>query len=180
MTAARKNHLINVYQYLAISPYDKEHYFVAFRDRSIQYNFTGAPPEWMRLMKEVFDAWAAERTQPQQPSTPPNAPYAQVQPYQQQPVPYYYNSTVESPCSPLTPLAPPTPVTPNTPLSAHASLGSPNSQQTSMYAYKQPSGYVQPPIAAIELPVELPGDTMLAAPAPVPVKSAPSEVSLLL
>jgi hypothetical protein len=80
-------------------------------------------------MKEVFDAWAAERTQPQQPSTPPNVPYAQVQPYHRQPVPYYYNSTVESPCSPPTPLAPPTPVTPNTPLSGHASLGSPNSQQ---------------------------------------------------
>jgi hypothetical protein len=173
------NRQINVYQYLAISPYNKEHYFVAFRDRSIQYNFTGAPPEWMRLMREVFDAWTAERTQPQQPLTPtPNALYSQVQAYQQQPASCYYsNTTVESPCSPTTPLAPPTPVTPNTPLSEHASLGLPNSQRNSMYAHKQSSAYVQPPIAAIELPVELPGDTLLAAPAPVPVTSAPSEVS---
>ena len=170
---------VNVDKYLAISPYNKEHYFVAFRDRSIQYNFTGAPSEWMRLMKEVFDAWTAERTQPQQPLTPPStAPYAQMQPYQQQPASYCYsNSTAGSPYSPATPLAPPTPVTPNTPLSGHAGPNLPNSQRNSMYAHKQSPAYVQPPIAAIELPVELPGDTLLAPPAPPSVKSVPSEVS---
>ncbi|KAL5119535.1 hypothetical protein ACEQ8H_002600 [Pleosporales sp. CAS-2024a] len=56
--------------YAAISPYHKEHYFIGFRDRSIKYNFKGAPKEWMNLMTEVFQSWASEPIatgMPQQP-----------------------------------------------------------------------------------------------------------------
>ncbi|KAF2738423.1 hypothetical protein EJ04DRAFT_428937 [Polyplosphaeria fusca] len=45
--------------FLAISPYNKEHYFVAFKDRTVKYNFIGAA-EWMPQMQEVFSEWQAE------------------------------------------------------------------------------------------------------------------------
>ncbi|KAJ4293271.1 hypothetical protein N0V90_008553 [Kalmusia sp. IMI 367209] len=52
-------------QYLAISPYNKDHYFVAFHNRTVKYDFTGAPPEWMMQMHEVFASWQAEIAQAQ-------------------------------------------------------------------------------------------------------------------
>ncbi|KAH3972476.1 hypothetical protein HBH70_001910 [Parastagonospora nodorum] len=67
--------------YVALSPYNKEHYFIAFKDRSIKYNFKGAPKEWMILMTEVFKSWATEPM----PSQPP--PLAQ--PNYQAPPRYY-------------------------------------------------------------------------------------------
>ncbi|OAL05889.1 hypothetical protein IQ06DRAFT_210842 [Phaeosphaeriaceae sp. SRC1lsM3a] len=70
--------------YVAISPYHKEHYFVANRDRSIKYNFKGAPKEWMALMTEVFKAWAAEPMQKQPLSYVPQNPPAQQRYYPQE------------------------------------------------------------------------------------------------
>ncbi|KAF2691570.1 hypothetical protein K458DRAFT_411301 [Lentithecium fluviatile CBS 122367] len=100
--------------YLAISPYNKHHYFVAFRDRTIKYNFTGAPPEWMQQMQEVFNQWQAEIAQQIQPRpqtfVPPNvasyAPHPQPwNPYpaqqQQPPPPTGYSSPQLLPNSPM-------------------------------------------------------------------------------
>jgi hypothetical protein len=54
----------NERQYLAISPYNPEHYFVAFRDRTVKYNFAGAP-EWIPQIEEVFREWQNEIAQSQ-------------------------------------------------------------------------------------------------------------------
>ena len=86
-------------QYVAISPYNKEHYFIAFKDRSIKYNFKGAPKEWMVLMTEVFKSWSTEPmpsqppplTQPNYQAPPryyPEQQYPQGQAWQQ-PQPYH-------------------------------------------------------------------------------------------
>ncbi|KAF2709803.1 hypothetical protein K504DRAFT_467744 [Pleomassaria siparia CBS 279.74] len=58
--------------YLAISPYNDQQYFVAFRDRTVKYNFTGAP-EWLPQMQDVFSEWQTEIQQKQS--------YSQYQPY---------------------------------------------------------------------------------------------------
>jgi hypothetical protein len=52
----------NLRQYLAISPYNNQQYFVAFLDRTIKYNFTGAP-EWIPQMQEVLREWQSEIAQ---------------------------------------------------------------------------------------------------------------------
>lgn len=137
----------------------------------------------MTLMTEVFDAWAAESVQKQplpfvQPYTqpdpyahqqpyPPAQPYMQGQPYPQaQPQPYQpvqapynynYNSPVQQPVSPYPAQAYPSPVSPN---------AVPND---SRYTYRPPQ--------AVEMPVELPGETLLAAPVSVPVRSGSTDVS---
>ncbi|KAF2632833.1 hypothetical protein BU25DRAFT_427670 [Macroventuria anomochaeta] len=163
--------------YVAISPYNKHHYFVAFRDQSLKYDFTGAPTEWMKLMKEVFDAWAAERLQkPQQQFIPPNAlPYPHRQlhqpPQPQQQAAYYYNNFVaELPPAPAhAPLMSP-PLTPNTPSTGYPSPVLSNAAPNNPYGYR-PS--LQ---GAVEMPVELPGNTTLVAPAPAPTRSTSTEV----
>ncbi|KAF2502948.1 hypothetical protein BU16DRAFT_24779 [Lophium mytilinum] len=43
--------------YLALSPYSKDQYFVAFKDRTVKYSLS---PEWMPQMQEVFLEWQTE------------------------------------------------------------------------------------------------------------------------
>ncbi|KAF2132222.1 hypothetical protein P153DRAFT_364650 [Dothidotthia symphoricarpi CBS 119687] len=129
--------------YLAISPYNKEHYFVAFRDRSVRYNFTGAPPDWMKLMTEVFDGWVAERMQgQQQPYTQPYHPL-----YEQKPV-------LSSPTTPLSPASPLSPMTPNTPLPMYSSPVIPYATPSPMYEFRPPQ------LGAIEMPAESAGPAL--------------------
>ncbi|KAF1830408.1 hypothetical protein BDW02DRAFT_101807 [Decorospora gaudefroyi] len=148
--------------YVAISPYNKEHYFIAFRDRSIKYNFKGAPAEWMRLMTEVFDIWAAARLQMQQ-SPPPQLhpqPYLSVQepqPYLQQQSP---NLKKASPLLVASPTSPP--VIPGTPLPMYTSPVQQSVVPIVTYANKAQER------SAINVPMELPGDTLLSAPILVP------------
>jgi hypothetical protein len=131
----------------------------------------------MKLMTEVFDAWAAERLQkPQQQFIPPNAAlYPQSQMYQplqpQQQAAYYHNGFVaELPSAPahVLPMSPP--LTPNTPSTGYPSPALPN------IAPSNPYGYQPPQQGAIEMPAELPG-TLLQPPAPVPVRTSSTEVS---
>jgi hypothetical protein len=150
---------------------------VAFRDQSVKYDFTGAPPEWMKLMTEVFDAWRAERLrQPQQQYFPPlGVTYPQTQPYQspqpQQQAAYYYNNAVAELPSPPThifPMSPPlTPITP--------SVGYPSPAQQPA-ALDSPYAYRPPPQGLVETPVELPGNTTLATAAPAPARTVSTEV----
>ena len=176
-------------QYVAISPYNKHHYFVAFQNRSIRYDFTGAPAEWMRLMTEVFDAWAAERLQkPQQQFLPPNTtPYPQAQLHQplqpQQQAAYYYNNNnnnsnndnnsfiAELPLAStqVVPMSPP--LTPSTPSMGYPSPALQNVLPCHPYASQTPLQ------GAIELPAELPGNMTLVPP-PVPARAASTEVSI--
>lgn len=130
----------------------------------------------MKLMTEVFDAWAAERLQKPQQFLPPTGiayPEAQLhQPLQsQQQAAYYYNDVVAE-LSPtpahVLPMSPPlTPRVPSTGYPSPALLQA---------APNNPSAYRPPLQGAIEMPVELPGSTILAAPAPVSTRSASTEV----
>ncbi|KAF2787561.1 hypothetical protein K505DRAFT_316474 [Melanomma pulvis-pyrius CBS 109.77] len=90
--------------YLAISPFNPEHYFVAFHDRTVRYNFVGCP-EWLPQMQEVFTEWQAEILQRQ----------GYQQPYQNQAQPQW-NQYSPSPGY----LSPPTPGTPLPPYSTPA------------------------------------------------------------
>ncbi|ORY10628.1 hypothetical protein BCR34DRAFT_344129 [Clohesyomyces aquaticus] len=96
--------------YLAISPYNDQQYFVAFRDRTVKYNLS---PEWMPQMLEVFREWQVELMQKQVVQVvqrqsmvgyPPQPPQPQwnPNPYPQtptSPTPSYLN-----PSTPATPL----------------------------------------------------------------------------
>jgi hypothetical protein len=165
-------------QYVAISPYNRQHYFVAFRDQSIKYDFTGAPPEWMKLMTEVFDAWRAERMQKpqQQYFLPPVIAYPQLQPYQppqpQQQAAYYYNNAVtELPSAPAycVPMSPP--LTPNTPSNGYPGPALQQAAPNNPYVYRPPAQ------GAVEIPVELPDNTTLATSTPMPARTISTEVS---
>ncbi|KAF2643403.1 hypothetical protein P280DRAFT_547554 [Massarina eburnea CBS 473.64] len=150
--------------YLALSPYNKEHYFVAFRDRTIKYNFTGAPPEWMQQMQEVFSMWQSELAQIQAYPHPPQ-PYAQLPnisynyPLQQ------WNADVAPPHQSPQP-GYMSPQTPNTPMSAYSysNMTSPpiSPNPPSIYA-----SHALQQTQAVEMmgdmPVQPPG-SMLAAP----------------
>lgn len=147
----------------------------------------------MKLMTEVFDAWAAERLQTQTQSYfPPNAapysppqPYPHAQPYQQaqpyapaQPYPQmqpysqgrpqslYQNGPPPPAANPMSP-----PLTPNTPLPLYTSPIAQHAEPVTAYGYRAPQG------GAIEMLAELPGEALLSAPTPVPVRSASTEVS---
>ncbi|KAF1842372.1 uncharacterized protein K460DRAFT_370340 [Cucurbitaria berberidis CBS 394.84] len=189
--------------YVALSPYHKEHYFVAFKDRSIKYNFTGAPPEWMRLMTEVFDAWAAERLQKPTQSyfQPVPSPYPQSQPYPQAHAysppaqPYLPQTQPYSP--PVQPYLPQTqpyppqaqpypqgqPYQNSPPPFPSANPLSPPLTPLPLYTSPVPQnampvpvyGYRAPQGGAIEMPAELPGQVPLSAPAPVPVRSGSTD-----
>ncbi|KAF1934194.1 uncharacterized protein M421DRAFT_415243 [Didymella exigua CBS 183.55] len=166
--------------YVAISQYNKHHYFVAFRDQSIKYDFTGAPPEWMKLMTEVFDAWRAERLQkPQQQYFPPAGnTYPHVQPRQppqpQQQAAYYCNNTVVSELlsvpAHILPVSPP--LTPNMPLTGYPSPALSQAVPNNPFACRPP------PQGAIEMPVELPGSATLAAPASASARTISTEVNV--
>jgi hypothetical protein len=134
-------------QYLAISPYNKDHYFVAFRNRTIQYNFTGAPPEWMAQMNDVFSQWQAEIAQAQGVTAQqPGLPYGAQQ------------QGLASPTPPGM-LSPPSPMSP---LSQYSNMASPSlsPQIPQVYAHYAP---VTEPIA-IEMPGSLPAGVMLEPP----------------
>jgi len=175
-------------EYVAISPYHKEHYFIAFRDKSIKYNFKGAPKEWMELMTEVFNAWAAERIEKQslqmaQPYAQQNLfmqqqiaqqPHAQPlgyppqgypQQYQQYQAAYNYpvpaHSPAQQPAHPVhSPGLPPGYTSPvHTPATPISPYG----------------GYIVPNGGAVEMPAEMPGATLMAAATPVPVRSASTD-----
>ncbi|KAF2997383.1 hypothetical protein E8E13_004722 [Curvularia kusanoi] len=142
--------------YVAISPYNEQHYFVAFRDQSVKYNFIGAPPEWMTLMTEAFDSMTAARLRmPQQQHLASNGhAYPQVQlhsvPRPQQQAAYYYNKhdiIVESPISPI-------------------SIPSFNGYTDSKFSQPAPGNayvYHSPRQDAVEMPVELPDNTSSAS-----------------
>ncbi|KAL5404918.1 hypothetical protein PMIN03_008826 [Paraphaeosphaeria minitans] len=157
--------------YLAISPYNPNHYFVAFRNRTVQYNFTGAPPEWMAQMNDVFAQWQADIAQAQS-GTPHAAPPAQqvqvqglVQPYLASPIP----PGMLCPPSPITPLSQQSNVT-SPSLSPHATQP-PHVPQ--VYAH-----YAPPPApTAAEMPGSLPAGVMLEPPPPPPA-ARPSSINV--
>jgi hypothetical protein len=154
----------------------------AYTDFVHQRVVKGCPKEWMMLMTEVFDAWAAESVQKQplpfaqsymQPDPyaqqqlyPQAQPYMQGQPYPQvQPQPYQqvqaaynynYNSPVQQPATPYSPPGYPSPI-------------SQNAVPNDAYTYRPPQ--------AVEMPAELPGGTLLAAPVSVPMRSTSTDVS---
>jgi hypothetical protein len=128
----------------------------------------------MTLMTEVFDAWAAEHVQ-KQPSPyvqpyaqpyqqtqqyPPGQPYPHVQLCHQVQATYNYNSLAQIPAVPHQGHGVP-PVY-NSPAPLHAVPNDP-------YGYRQPE--------VVELLAELPGATILTAPAPVPMRSMSTDVS---
>jgi hypothetical protein len=144
----------------------------------------------MALMTEVFAAWATEGLQKQPlpfaQSFAQPTPYAQQNPYaQQQTYPqgqpwqhtqqhpqqqaqavYKYNSPTELPAQLVghpTPMQSPAP-----------SYTSPVQQHVMP---NMPYGYGPPQGGAVEMLAELPGETLLAAPAPVPVRSVSTDVS---
>jgi len=126
-------------------------------------------------MTEVFESWADERLQkPQQHFPSPNG-LMHLPPRQQ--VAYYYDSSVavELPSAPnhMFPASPS--LTPNTPLRTHPS---PALSQT---VPNNPHAYHPPLQGAVEMLVELPDNSYLAAPAPMPVptRSISTEVSCL-
>lgn len=146
----------------------------------------------MGLMTEVFTAWAAENVQKQ--PLPYAQPYAQPAPYSQQQIPYaqqtqypqgqpwqqqqpylqtqaayHYNSPAGPPAqlasNPIRPSMPSSPAPTYTSPVPHNVL--PNGQ----YGYGLPQG------GAVEMPAELPGETLMVAAAPVPVRSISTDVS---
>jgi hypothetical protein len=80
----------NERQYLAISPYNPEHYFVAFRDRTVKYNFAGAP-EWIPQLQEVFREWQNEIAQRQYQQFPQPQWNPQTNGYLSPPTPAMYS-----------------------------------------------------------------------------------------
>jgi hypothetical protein len=162
-------------QYLAISPYNKEHYFVAFRDRTIKYNFIGAPAEWMQQMQEVFAQWQAEIAQQQlgvSPFTPPIQQQWATVPAQPPHTGYMSPHLL-----------------PNSPMSTYSNaspLASPNMQPAAVFKHQAGTPQVAPVEMMGSLPIEMmgslpqgqPNGSMLAAPMPQPpVQVAPPEVS---
>ncbi|KAF2868048.1 hypothetical protein BDV95DRAFT_168786 [Massariosphaeria phaeospora] len=152
--------------YLAISPYNKQHYFVAFRDRTVKYNFTGCP-EWMPLMQEVFAQWHSEIAQLQ---TYPQPPYASPAPPSPLPLaqqPHWNaNAYPAQPISPAGQLSPQS-LSPQT-LSPQLSSSRPLSTYSN-YPLTPPLPSPNPyPYAVLPQPyngaVEVPGSNMLAPP----------------
>jgi hypothetical protein len=153
-------------QYLAISPYNKEHYFVAFRDRTIKYNFIGAPPEWMQQMQEVFSQWQAEIAQQfVPPGVTPYAPQPQLQPQPQQ-----WNTLPAQP-SPHSGYTSPQ-LLPNSPMSTYSTPHSP----PVVFAHHASAPQFAPVEMMGSLPPGAPMGGMLAAPPPQPPVQAASEV----
>lgn len=150
-------------------------------------NFKGAPSDWMKLMTEVFDAWAVERVYAQQqfsmqakpyPQTPalsPMQPYAQMQPYPQTQYPHsppYQYAGLQPPLTNI-PMSPP--LTPSTPSSMYAS-------PALQHVVPDKREYRLPLDNVAEMPAELPGNLLRSSPAfapavaPAPAQSIISEV----
>lgn len=122
-------------------------------------------------MSEVFDAWRAERVpMPQQPYFPPaGITYPHMQPYpapqpQQQAAYYYHNTATELPSPPphVFPMSPP--LTPNTPSTGYPSPALHHAAPNTPFPYRPPQG-------TVEMLVELPDNTALAAPTSAPAIS---------
>ncbi|PSN70459.1 hypothetical protein BS50DRAFT_487912 [Corynespora cassiicola Philippines] len=134
--------------YLAISPYNKEHYFVAFRDRTVKYNFAGAPKDWLAQMQTVFAEWQAEAQQQQQQQQQlyrqsyihPNGMAPQMQWNQQPPMP-------------MTP-GYASPQVPNTPQPMYTNLATPPMSPPAQYGLAPPR----------QGAVEMAGSTLAAPP----------------
>ncbi len=103
----------------------------------------------------------------------PSPQFQQAQPYNQGRPQSFYNPNNPPPQElasyPMTGQT-----TPNSPLPLYTSPAFQPAAPVTAYGYSAPQG------GAIEMPAELPGDAMLAAsaPAPVPVRSISTEVSL--
>ncbi|KAF1975474.1 hypothetical protein BU23DRAFT_552431 [Bimuria novae-zelandiae CBS 107.79] len=146
--------------YLAISPYNRDHYFVAFKNRTIQYNFTGAPPEWMVQMHEVFAQWQNEIAQAQRPASLQHLPRNKMP----------YNPNVVSPPSSTGMLSPPM-----SPMSQQSNITSPplSPQRPQVYAHYAPV----PEPTAVEMPGSLPGGALLEPPV-MPATQRPPSVNV--
>lgn len=148
----------------------------------------------MTLMTEVFDAWAADRLQKQplpfaQPFPPqnqyiqqPQQPYAQAQPYQQ-PYPNQYQQVTvaynypqqyqELPAQvPTHPMPSPGLPSPGLPPGYSSPVAPPHAMPVNTYG-----GYTQPQGGAVQTPVELPAETLMAPTTPVPIRSVSTDVS---
>lgn len=149
----------------------------------------------MSLMTEVFDVWAAERMQKQPlqaPYAPPFVrpnPYAQRYPYAHPPqvpqgqpwpqtpqqaypptqAPYNYGSAAQMPVQPAGHRS-----VMQSPAPSYTSPVPHNAMPNSQYGYAIP-----PQHGAVEMPAELPGETLIAAAAPVPTRSISTDVSFL-
>jgi hypothetical protein len=152
--------------YVAISPYSDQHYFVAFRDQSVKYNFTGAPPEWMNLMTEAFDSMTTARLQMSQQqhlssngNTYPRVPL-HPSPQPQQVAANYHNNNNLAEFPPSLNYGLPSP-----PLSTgYSDSKYPQPAPATAYPYRPPQQN------AVEMPVELPDHTP-SAPASITAAS---------
>jgi hypothetical protein len=143
----------------------------------------------MALMTDVFNSWAGEPLEKQplplgQPDPAQQRYYVQQQypqgqawqqlppqqPYQQVQVAYNYNSPAELPAQLATNYT--TPAIP----SPAISYTSPVPQNAMPHA---PLGYGPPQGGAVEMLAELPGETLVAAPVPVPQAPMSTDVSSL-
>ncbi|USP82424.1 hypothetical protein yc1106_09698 [Curvularia clavata] len=152
--------------YVAISPYHQEHFFVAFHDGSVKYNFQGGPPQWTTLMNEVFSIWNAQRLGQQHVINSPSAqaqvaPYAHVHP-QRLHTPVHLqpqsNGVFGVPPSPIAIHQPPPPPAPNTPMNQYIQPAQQGAVQNVSFPYKAPEHGIS------MIPVELPGDTIAPLP----------------
>jgi hypothetical protein len=139
---------------VAISPYNKEHYFVSFQDRTVKYNFNGVP-EWIPQIQEVFNEWQAE--------------IMQRQGFPQQPVQQQWNQYLPRPNQP-TYVAAHYANAPNQP--------PPPAQFSSYSPYGGGPPPAQLPAGPQQFAVELPGDTLLAPPPQQPVAPAGRPLSI--
>ncbi|KAF2007429.1 hypothetical protein P154DRAFT_119142 [Amniculicola lignicola CBS 123094] len=178
--------------YLAISPFNPDHYFVAFKDRSIKYNFIGAE-EWLPQMRAAFDEWQQDIMLRQRQSMMPppqyqgqmiNAPGQQWNQFPPSPAtPNYIPQQMQGPPNPgyNAPMSPP--FTPATPYGAPMQPIQPMQPMQPMQPPMQPMQPVRPmaqqlhayPMMA-SAPVEMMGDIPVVA-APPPVAPLPRSTS---
>ncbi|EOA81637.1 uncharacterized protein SETTUDRAFT_35466 [Exserohilum turcica Et28A] len=157
--------------YLAISPYHKDHFFVAFHDGSVKYNFQGGPPQWTSLMNEVFALWDAQRAQQQ----------VNILPSFQPPVPQYTHAHAQKPQGQvhLQPQIVHIAGTPPSKMAFHGSnppapgAGQILTQQPLQNTVRNASLPSKAPYHSIsQMPVELPGDMVPPPSRPVTVQLA--------
>ncbi|KAF2751889.1 hypothetical protein M011DRAFT_393482 [Sporormia fimetaria CBS 119925] len=140
--------------YLAISPYHKEQYFIAFVDRTVKYNFTGCP-EWIPQIEEVFREWQAEILKNQRVSMALPPPSIAEMPAQ-------WNQYLPNPGQPAY-------------VAAHYA-GSPPPSSLAFPPYS-PDAATSPPQFAVELPAAVPNGLLAPASGTRPESIAPSTAS---
>ncbi|KAF2467247.1 uncharacterized protein BDR25DRAFT_317004 [Lindgomyces ingoldianus] len=119
--------------YLAVSPYNADQYFVAFKDRTVKYNLS---PEWMPQMQEVFREWQVEIMQKQM-EMMQKAGFRQPQQPQQPQQPYRHSIAGQYPPQPTQPQWNPNPY-PTSPASPTPSYLNPSTPNTPLPAYSNP------------------------------------------